>query len=135
MGRCGLPFRLDCVTYEVTKWGSMRIEFENRKLERTFNVRSKLVQAYGERQAQKIGLRMAVLNNASCLADVPAVPPDRRHQLSSNRDGQFAVDLDHPYRLVFAVADQPVPLLPDGGIDLAAVTAIRIIQVVDYHGR
>lgn len=38
------------------------------------------------------------------------------------------------YRLVFTPDHDPVPLLDDGGIDRASVTAIRIEEIVDYHG-
>jgi len=113
----------------------MRIEFGTRKLEKTFNNMGTLVRTYGDQVARRIMRRMEVLRAAPALADVPTAPPDRCHQLAQDRDEQFAVDLIHPHRLVFAVHDSPVPREADGGIDLAAVTAIRILEVVDYHGR
>lgn len=113
----------------------MRIEFASRRLEKEFNQRSALVKAYGDQMARRIMMRLAVLKNAPTLADVPTVPPERCHQLGQDRDEQFAVDLSHPYRLVFVVADDPTPRKSDGGIDLAAVKAVRILEVVDYHGR
>lgn len=78
-------------------------------------------------------IRMAVLRAARSLALVPPTPPDRRHQLSGNRDRQFAVDLIQPRRLVFEASQEPVPRKEDGGIDTEQVTAIRILDVVDYH--
>ena len=34
-----------------------------------------------------------------------------------------------------AVTDHdPVPGLPDGGLDTGQVTAVEIIEIVDYHG-
>ncbi len=83
--------------------------------------------------ARVITLRMAVLRAARNLALVPITPPDRRHQLVGDRNEQFAVDLVHPRRLVFAADHQPVPRRDDGGIDTEQVTAIRILDVVDYH--
>ncbi len=77
--------------------------------------------------------RMAVLRAARALALVPVTPPERRHQLQGDRGGQFAVDLVHPYRLVFKPDHQPVPRKNDGGIDVTRVTAITIIEVIDYH--
>ena len=59
--------------------------------------------------------------------------PFRRHQLAADRDEQFAVNLDGKMRLVFDIANDPVPRRADGGIDLGLVTAIRILEVVDYH--
>lgn len=83
--------------------------------------------------ARKIQMRMAVLEGANNLGLVPREKPTRRHQLSQDRDEEFAVDLDHPYRLVFVSDHNPVPRLEDGGIDVSSVTAIRIQEVVDYH--
>ncbi len=40
-----------------------------------------------------IQIRMAVLSNAQNLSQVPSTPPDRRHMLSGDRAGQYAVDL------------------------------------------
>ena len=78
-------------------------------------------------------LRMAVLQGADDLSLVPNQKPVRRHQLSGDRDEQFAVDLVHPHRLVFEPDHDPIPRLEDGGIDLKAVTAIQMLEVVDYH--
>lgn len=78
-------------------------------------------------------LRLAVLNSAPTLSDVPTSKPDRRHQLKGDRSGQYAVDLIHPHRLVFSPNHVPLPLRADGGIDTDRVTAIRIVEVTDYH--
>ena len=64
---------------------------------------------------------------------VPTNPPERRHQLSGRRKEQFAVDLDRARRLVFKPAHDPIPYSDDGGIDLGRVTAITILEVVNYH--
>jgi proteic killer suppression protein len=68
------------------------------------------------------------------LAHVPTTPPFRCHQLKADRDEQFAVDVGKSLRLVFEVGNDPIPRRDDGGIDLQRVTAIRILEVVDYHG-
>ena len=78
-------------------------------------------------------IRLAVLKAARNLGMVPMTPPDRRHQLSANRDEQFAVDLVHPRRLVFEPNHEPLPRRDDGGIDTDQVTAITILDVIDYH--
>ena len=111
----------------------MDIAFRTRKLEKTFNVADALQKTYGARMAKAIMMRMAVLNAARSLALVPTTPPDRRHQLSGDRDEQFAVDLAHPHRLVFEPNHRPLPRKRDGGIDTEQVTAITILDVVDYH--
>ena len=111
----------------------MDIAFRTRKLERDFNGAAALQKAYGARMARVIMMRMAVLRAARNLELIPTTPPDRRHQLVGDRDEQFAVDLVHPHRLVFEANHEPVPRKDDGGIDTEQVTAITILDVVDYH--
>ena len=55
------------------------------------------------------------------------------HQLTAYLSGLFAVDLVHPDRLAFRPANEPLPLKPDGGIDLARVTEIEVVGIGDYH--
>jgi proteic killer suppression protein len=76
---------------------------------------------------------MAVLAGATTLGLVPRDRPVRCHQLRADRDEQFAVDLVHPYRLVFEPDHDPIPRTADGGIDLDSVTSIAIVGVIDYH--
>lgn len=111
----------------------MEIAFRMRRLEREFNDETRLVRAYGQRRANLIKIRMAILIGANNLSQVPATRPFRLHQLSGNRKGQFAIDLDHPFRLIFQPNHNPVPQLPDGGIDIQKVTDIVILEVKDYH--
>lgn len=111
----------------------MDIYFGNRKLARTFNSEKELARAYGDQMARVIMTRLAVMRNASALAQVPWTPPERRHALAGRRKNQYAVDLVHPYRLVFRPAHNPVPLKSDGGVDMDKVTAVEILEVVDYH--
>lgn len=111
----------------------MDIAFRTRKLEKDFNGAVALQKTYGARMARVIMMRMAVLRAARNLGLVPTTPPERRHQLVGDRDEQFAVDLVQPYRLVFQADHEPVPRKDDGGIDTEQVTAIRILDVVDYH--
>ena len=58
----------------------------------------------------------------------------RCHPLVGNRKGQWALDLDHPYRLIFELANDPLPDLGDGRLDLEKVTAVRLLSIEDYHG-
>lgn len=110
----------------------MDIAFRTRKLENTFNS-TKALQAYGTRRAKVIMTRLAILKAAKTLEQVPTTPPDRRHQLRGDRDEQYAVDLVHPYRLIFEPNHDPLPRKHDGGIDTQQVSAITIMEVIDYH--
>ena len=112
----------------------MDIDFKSKKMEKAFNAERLLQKEYGSHQAQLIQRRMSVLRASPTLADVPVEKPDRRHQLTGNRENEFAVDLKQPSRLIFAPSHNPIPRTEDGGIDLQLVTAIRILEIEeDYH--
>lgn len=77
--------------------------------------------------------RLASLDAADCLAAMANVP-GRCHQLRGDRAGQFALHVLGPLRLVIVPDHDPVPALADGSPDLAHITKVRILEVVDYHG-
>ena len=52
----------------------------------------------------------------------------------SYRESSGSVDLVHPRRLVFELANDPLPLCEDGSLDLQNVTIVRILEVGDTHG-
>jgi len=82
--------------------------------------------------AKSIGRRLDDLAALPDLSEAFALP-GRFEQLSGDRSGQFSIRLTGNWRLILEPANDPVPLLDDGGIDLSQVTAIRIIEIVDYH--
>lgn len=111
----------------------MNISFRTKKLCKIMNSEKELIREYGPEIGRKIKNRLALLDAAPCLEDVPTTPPARRHSLAQNREGQFSVDLKQPHRLIFMPNHNPLPVKEDGGIDLKKVTAIEIIEVEDYH--
>lgn len=58
----------------------------------------------------------------------------RCHPLTGDRMGKWSMDLEHPYRLLFEIANNPIPELESGGVDLKRVTEIMIKKVEDTHG-
>jgi proteic killer suppression protein len=60
--------------------------------------------------------------------------PGRLHELSGNRAGQLSLDLDGPYRLIFAPDHNPVPRRTDGGMDWNQITAVLVLEIEDTHG-
>jgi len=111
----------------------MDITFRDRKLEKTCNDFKQLQKAHGEKQARKIRQRLDELHAADSLADISHLPPQRRHQLSGDRKGQFSVDVVFPYRLLFLPANNPLPLIEGGGLYLSKITIILILGVEDTH--
>lgn len=113
--------------------GCVEISFRTRRLERVFSSEREIRRAYGDVMAGIIRRRITLLIRANSLTEVPNRPPARRHSLSGRRMGQYAIDLAHPYRLIFEPNHNPVPRREDGGVDTDLVTSITIIEVVDYH--
>jgi len=109
------------------------IAFRNKILKKAFNSEKELKKQFGSEKARLIMRRMAVLRASPVLAEVPHKKPERRHELSGKRSGQFAVDLKHPFRLIFKPDHEPLSRKDDGGLDLTQITAIKILEVEDYH--
>lgn len=115
----------------------MNISFKSKKLEKSFNDSRRLEREYGTVRASKIRLRMNALRAAKCLNDFapPKSGPERCHEISEGLSTwHLSVDLDHPYRLIFAPDHEPVPVKADGGLDWTRVTAVKILGVEDTHG-
>jgi proteic killer suppression protein len=111
----------------------MNVYFSSKKLSKTLQSEKGLNRAYGVENAKKIKQRLVELEAAPNLKEVYNLPMARCHELSGNKKGQFAVDIKHPYRLIFEPDHIEVPRKEDGGIDLVRVTEIRVISIEDYH--
>ena len=112
----------------------MDILFKTRKLKKQCNSFALLVRAYGSRCAKLIRRRLDELVAADSLETLRYLPQARCHELKGKYAGNLSVDLEHPYRLLFRPANEPIPQKPNGGLDWAGVTAIEIIGVEDTHG-
>lgn len=73
--------------------------------------------------------------SASANMSVLQMLPGRLHALKENKTGQWAMDLDHPLRLILEPLGDPLPISKDGWLNLEKVTAVKIIKTEDYHGK
>lgn len=114
----------------------MDIQFKSRKLAKQLNQLKEMQKAFGMQRTKHLKRVMTSLAAAPNLAIFapPFSPPNRCHELTGNRKGQISIDLDGPYRLIFAPMNDPLPMLPDGGLDWVGVTVIKILGVEDTHG-
>lgn len=110
----------------------MDILFSDGRLERECCDEKARRRRHGNERAKRLGRRLDDLRAAESLADM-RVLPGRCHELSANRKGQLAIDLDGPYRLIFEPANDPTPIDDDGHLLWGRVTAIRILGIEDYH--
>jgi toxin HigB-1 len=115
--------------------GSLAIEisWSDRRLEEACSSDRVGARRWGPGNWRRLKLRLASLAAAPTLRDMAGVPGNC-HQLRADRAGEFAVYLWGSYRLVFEPDHNPLPGLPDGGIDRGRITKIVIKEVVDYHG-
>lgn len=111
----------------------MEIRFRSGKLAKEANDLGLLRKTHGETRAKRIRLRLDALHAASVLEDLRHMP-GRLHELSGNRAGQLSLDLDGPYRLIFAPDHNPVPRRTDGGMDWNQITAVLVLEIEDTHG-
>lgn len=110
----------------------MHITFQSDRLRKEFENERVLFKNRGKAQAGKIKVRMMQLEASTVLAQLRN-QPGRFHELAGDRKDFMACDLDGQNRLIFAVADNPVPRLPYGGLDWSKVSSVCIHGVVDYH--
>ena len=112
----------------------MEIYYVKRKLEKQCNSEKEAIKEWGPTVAKKLMQRLSQLAAFDNLAMVSHLPPLRLHQLSGNRKEQFGVDvIKNSFRIVLLPANEPLPLLDDGGVDKAKVTEIMILEVTNYH--
>ena len=113
----------------------MDIDFKNNKLKKCCNEKAAGIKEWGLPIANKIFQRLTEFRAADNLSEISSLPPPRCHSVNEIRKDCWAVDTIHPTRLLFKINQEPVPKLPDGGIDLKNVKSIKIWEVEDYHGK
>lgn len=111
----------------------MKIYFNSRKMEKICNSGRECVRVYGQQGGRKLQQRLEEFRAATSLIMVSKQPPPRCHELTGDRKGQLSVDLQHPFRLIFIPANDPIILKSDGGLDWSSVTEIEIIEITDTH--
>lgn len=112
----------------------MNISFQNKKLEKLLDNPSKLARELGPIRAKLFLRRLGVLADASTLEDV-RYEPGNFHELKADRKGQWACDLDQPYRLIFEPHEAPIPTDSTGRYVWVEIKGVEIIEITNYHGK
>lgn len=110
----------------------MEISFSDRALKKVVNDDQKLIRKYGPKRAHLIKKRLDALHAADTLEDVRNVN-GRFHELTGNRKGQWACDLDHPCRLIFVPHEEPIPTDQDGKYIWIEIKGVDVTEITDYH--
>jgi len=98
----------------------LKITYMIRKLEKICTDVRTAEKAHGREMAEIIDQRIGEIRAADSVEMLMKFHIGRCHQLKSNRKGQYAVDLIHPYRLVFEKHGDVIQIA-------------HIIEIVDYH--
>lgn len=104
----------------IERGDGLDIEYKNKSIEKVCTNAQEATKRHGARMAEKIHQRIDEISAADTVEDMIRFRIGRCHPLTENRSGEYAVDLVHPYRLVFTKKGDKVQ--------------IAIIQeIVDYH--
>lgn len=112
----------------------MEILFQDKKLSKQAEDYKKCKKEQGEIRAKLFMKRIGDLYNAETLEDVRYLP-GHYHELTGNRKGEWACDLDQPYRLIFEPHEKPIPTDKDGKYIWLEIKEIEIIEISNYHGK
>jgi proteic killer suppression protein len=112
----------------------LEITFHNNRLRKMANDDRLAVRELGKIRAKLYKERLDDLRAASTLEDVRFLP-GRFHELTENRKGQWACDLDHPYRLIFQPHEEPIPEDDNGKYIWLEITGVEILEITNYHGK
>lgn len=98
----------------------MNITYKNRKLQKVCTDAKVAERMYGRKMADKIHQRIDEISAADSVEMMIRFRIGRCHPLAQNRKMEYAMDLIHPYRLVFKKIGEKVQIA-------------YILEIVDYH--
>jgi toxin HigB-1 len=110
----------------------MEITFGNKKLEKLANDDRKCLREMGKIRAEKFKERLVQMKFVKTLEEVRFLPGNY-HELSENRKGQWACDLDQPYRLLFEPHENPIPSDEHGRYIWIEIKGVEVIEITNYH--
>ncbi len=98
----------------------MELTYKNKKIKKVCTDAKTAEKTYGREMAEKIHQRIDEICAADTVEMMIQCHIGRCHSLTQNRKGQYAVDLVHPYRLVFEKHGDEIQIA-------------NILEIVDYH--
>lgn len=110
----------------------MDIKFKRNNLEKYANHDRLGSKKLGQKRFKEFKKRLDQLKASKTLEDVRH-QPGCFHELTRDRKGQWACNLDQPYRLIFKPQENPIPIDDDGKYIWVEIKAVEIIEIIDYH--
>jgi proteic killer suppression protein len=108
------------------------ILYRNKGIEKACTEQKEAVKRYGPNNQKKLFQRLSEIDAADNLEILCKIPAARCHPLTGKLKGLWAVDLVHPFRLLFR-------LVKSDGTDIEKrrsfrmVVAVMIWDIKDYH--
>jgi toxin HigB-1 len=110
----------------------MNIIFKDNKLKKYANNDSLAIRKLGKIRAKIYKARLDDISVAESIEELRNVPGNY-HELTQNRKGQWACDLDQPYRLIFEPQENPIPVDDDGKYIWIEIKGVKIKEIINYH--
>ncbi len=98
----------------------MEITYKNKRIQKICTNAKTAERIYGREMADKIHQRVDEITAADTVEMMLKFHIGRCHSLILNRKRQYAVDLVHPYRLVFEKRGDKIQIA-------------HILEIIDYH--
>ena len=98
----------------------MEITYKNNKIRKVCCDAKTAERTYGQEMAEKIQQRIQEIEASDSVEMMIRFHIGRCLPLTQNRKGQYALDLVHPYRLVFEKNGNEIQIA-------------NILEIVDYH--
>lgn len=98
----------------------MEIQYKSKKIRKVCTDANTARKNYGEKMARKIQQRIDELTAADSVEMMIQYHIGRCHSLTGNREGQYALDLVQPYRLIFIQIGNEIQIA-------------EVQEIVDYH--
>ncbi len=112
----------------------MDISSQDKKLGQYVENPSKAQKELGQKRAMLLAKRISQIAAAENL-EVLRMATGHYHELTENRKGQWACDLDQPYRLIFEPHEDPIPTDENGRYIWVEIRGIELIEIANYHGK
>lgn len=110
----------------------MEVFFKNKKLQKYAENTKFSITKLGPQRSELYMRRIGDLMAAESLEDLRHAP-GHYHDLVGDRKGQWACNLDHPYRLIFVPHEEPIPTDEGGKYIWIEIKSVIVINIEDYH--
>ncbi len=99
---------------------NIELKYRDKKLQQQCENYGKAKKELGKLRAEKLHQRINEMESIPNINIMISTRLGRCHRLSGDRKDQYAVDLDHPFRLIFELFDDKIEI-------------VELLEIVDYH--